>query len=242
MIQFMANQVKNNLEKPESSKYKCNKCNDLTFILKDNTATPCECRSIREAERILKNSGISEEFLKMTFENYDYARSNITLEAYTLAKTYVNQFKNTLPSRNNSLLLMGQSGFGKTHLSLAVANKLMNDGVGVVYMSYRDSITYIKQSILDATNYNRELNKYKNAKVLLIDDLFKGNVTPSDINIMFEIINHRYFNNKPIIVSTEKYTQELLNIDEAIGSRILEMCKNSRLELRGKRLNHRIYG
>ena len=89
---------------------------------------------------------------------------------------------------------------------------------------------------------NKYLNRYKNARVLLIDDLFKGNITPSDINIIFEIINYRYFNNKPIIVSTEKYKSDLLKIDEAIGSRILEMCDKFNIEVRGKGLNYRIYG
>ena len=65
---------------------------------------------------------------------------------------------------------------------------------------------------------------------------------PSDINIIFEIINYRYFNNKPIIVSTEKYKSDLLKIDEAIGSRILEMCDKFNIEVRGKGLNYRIYG
>ena len=94
-------------------------------------------------------------------------------------------------------------------------------------------MTYIKQNILDCEVYNKYLNRYKNARVLLIDDLFKGNITPSDINIIFEIINYRYFNNKPIIVSTEKYKS---------GSRILEMCDKFNIEVRGKGLNYRIYG
>jgi DNA replication protein DnaC len=95
---------------------------------------------------------------------------------------------------------MGQVGSGKTHLCTDIANKLMENFVGVVYMSYRDIVTKLKQSILDEENYNRELNRHKEAKVLLIDDLFKGNITKSDINIVFELINYRYLKNKPIIV------------------------------------------
>ena len=125
---------------------------------------------------------------------------------------------------------------------MAIANELMDRGIGVIYMAYRDAITNIKQNMLDSVYYNRVMNRYKNARVLLIDDLFKGNITPSDINIIFEIINYRYFNNKPIIVSTEKYKSDLLKIDEAIGSRILEMCDKFNIEVRGKGLNYRIYG
>ena len=45
-----------------------------------------------------------------------------------------------------------------------------------------------------------------------------------------------------MIISTEMFMSDLLKIDEAIGSRILEMCGDYSVELRGSRLNYRIYG
>lgn len=226
----------------EQVSYKCELCNDLEFIIKDNEAIPCKCRSVIEAKRILENSGISENYYDKTFETFDYSRNKAAIDAYTVAKTYANDFIKNEKTKNNSIIFMGQSGFGKTHLSISIANYLMKNGIGVVYMNYREDMTYIKQNILDPEVYNKYLNRYKNARVLLIDDLFKGNITPSDINIIFEIINYRYFNNKPIIVSTEKYKSDLLKIDEAIGSRILEMCDKFNIQVRGKGLNYRIYG
>jgi len=139
-------------------------------------------------------------------------------------------------------MFMGQVGSGKTHLSLAIANELMDGGVGVVYMPFRDVIIKVKQNIMDEVYYHQVMNRYKNARVLLIDDLFKGSISKSDINIVFEIINHRYFNNLPIIVSTEKSFEELIEIDEAIGSRIIEMCKGYLVVMKGNKLNYRIYG
>ena len=139
-------------------------------------------------------------------------------------------------------MFMGQVGSGKTHLSLAIANELMDSGVGVVYMPFRDVIIKVKQNIMDDVYYHKAMNRYKNARVLLIDDLFKGSISKSDINIMFEIINHRYFNNLPVIVSTEKSFDELIEIDEAVGSRIVEMSKNHLVQIKGKKLNYRIYG
>lgn len=130
----------------------------------------------------------------------------------------------------------------KPIFSLAIANELMDDGVGVVYMSYREVVTKLKQNIMDEAYYNRVINRYKNARVLLIDDLFKGRISDSDVNIIFEIVNHRYFNNLPIIVSSEKSVDELIGIDEAIGSRLVEMSKNYLVKISGKKLNFRIYG
>jgi DNA replication protein DnaC len=137
---------------------------------------------------------------------------------------------------------MGQAGSGKANLSLAIANVLMDSGVSVVYMPFRDVIIKVKRNIMDEVYYHKVMNRYKNARVLLIDDLFKGSISKSDINIVFEIINHRYFNNMPIIVSTEKSFDELIEIDEAVGNRIIEMCKNHLIHMKGKTLDYRIYG
>ena len=99
----------------------------------------------------------------------------------------------------------------------------------------------IKQNVMNMDTYEKIMNRYKQCKVLLIDDLFKGNITFSDINIIFEIVNYRYFNNLAMIISTEKCKSDLLQIDEAIGSRILEMTKDYNIELKGRKLNYRIY-
>lgn len=217
--------------------YKCSKCKDMLFILKEDEAYPCECRDKRIAQEMLDKSGISEEFRKKTFDNFDYSIDNKILDAYTKAVTYSNEFIET----KSSILFMGQSGFGKSHLTMAIANKLLNKGISVIYMPYRDVITQIKQNILDPEYYKKILSRYQRAKVLLIDDLFKGSISKSDINIMFEIVNYRYLNHLPMIISTEYNRSSLLNIDEAIGSRMIEMSNDYIVEIKGQRLNYRIY-
>ena len=233
----------NNLEKDwDNSSYKCNKCIDLTFIINDGVATPCECRAVKEAKDILRKSGISEEFRNKNFENFKTINDSQSINAYNKAREYSNNFHIIKNNTQNSIMFMGQPGSGKTHLSLSIANVLMDNGVGVVYMGYRDVITQIKQNIMDEVYYNKVMNRYKNAKVLLIDDLFKGSISKSDINIMFELINHRYFNKLPVIVSTELSIENLVNIDEALGSRLIEMSKDFLVGIRNKKLNYRIYG
>ncbi|CEO09852.1 ATPase AAA [[Clostridium] sordellii] len=70
-------------------------------------------------------------------------------------------------------------------------------------MTYRDVMTYVKQNIIDKEIYEKIVGKYKNVRVLLIDDLFKVSISKSDVNIMFEIVIFRYFNNLPIMTSCE---------------------------------------
>ena len=167
------------------------------------------------------------------------------IQAKAEAMEYVKVFQQVRNERNNSIALLGQVGSGKTHLSIAIANNLMNKCIGVLYMQYRDSIMLLKKCITDETRYSHEIYKYKNASVLLIDDLFKGvlrkgEANDSDLRIMFEIINHRYLDSLPIIVSSEYSADRLLDFDEAIGSRILEMCKGFVVEFCGTELNYRI--
>ena len=138
-------------------------------------------------------------------------------------------------------MFLGQVGSGKTHLSMAICNELMDRGISVVYMGYRDAITGIKQNMMDSVYYNKMMNRYKSARVLFIDDLFKGKITDSDVNIMFELINYRYFNNLPLIVSSECGVDRLIGIDEALGSRLVEMSKNYIISIKAKNLNYRLY-
>ncbi len=214
----------------------------MTFIIDDDIAVPCSCKKVREAEDILKKSGISKEFRNKRFDNFDYSVDIMLMDTYKKANDYVKFFDEIEEGRGNSIMFLGQVGSGKTHLSLAIANYFMDSGVGVVYMGYRDVITKLKQNIMDEVYYNRVMNRYKNARVLLIDDLFKGRISDSDVNIIFEIVNHRYFNNLPVIVSCEKRVSELMDIDEAICSRLIEMCGDYICEIRGKKLNYRMRG
>ena len=222
------------------NEYRCDKCRDMTFIIVDDEAVPCECKGIREAEEILKKSGISEEFRKKRFTNFAYEGNMQIVDAYRIATSYSRNFRSIEKERVNSIMFMGQVGAGKSHLSFAIANELMDSGIGVVYMSYREVITRIKQNITDEVYYHRVMGRYKNARVLLIDDLFKGKITESDVNIVFELLNFRYFNKLPVIVSCELDVEGILN-DEAIGSRLVEMSKGYLVRFNGQRMNFRMY-
>lgn len=235
----------NEITEMPSVQYECPKCKDTGFIYrKDESgyeiACRCECFALRKARDMMKRSGISAEFQKKTFDNFK-TRSNQQLSnAKKKAMQYVKSFSQMEHERYNSIMFCGQVGAGKTHLGTAICGELMNAGVAVIYMAYRNAVTKIKQNIIDEAVYNRELNQYTSARVLYIDDLLKGRLTETDINIMYEIVNYRYMNNMPIIISSEKSPNDLLVFDEAIGSRLIEMCRGNIIQLQGKELNYRL--
>ena len=147
------------------------------------------------------------------------------------ATVYFNDFDDIRDKRRNSFMLCGQVGSGKSHLTIALGINFLKRKVDVMYMPYRDIITKVKQNMIDESQYKRLIYKYQICDVLLIDDLFKGKINESDINIMFEIINYRYLNFLPVIVSSEFSIDRLLDFDEGVGSRIYEMCKDYIVEV-----------
>lgn len=188
-----------------------------------------------------KASGINTDQSSLTFTNYQVF-NEATKQAKETATKYYKNFESIKNTRHNSISFIGQVGSGKTHLAVAIALNLLHKGIQVKYMPYRDVITRIKMNMRDDEYYHKLLGQYQTAKVLLIDDLFKGKVNESDINIMFELINYRYLNNLPLIISSEFTADRMLDFDEAIGSRILEMCKDYTVELVGQENNYRLRG
>ena len=158
-----------------------------------------------------------------------------------MAINYFVRFENIKDERANSIMMCGNPGCGKTHLSLALAKNFIDKKkAAVVYMPYRDIVTTLKQNMIDEEAYKKTLRKYQMADILLIDDLLKGKVNESDKNILFELINYRYLNRLPMIISTECTLDKLLEFDEAVGSRIYEMCKGYISQIKGTENNYRL--
>lgn len=222
-----------------NNSFKCDLCNNTGWIVGD-VAKECICSDTRQYYRLLEKSGIAKAFLQHTFANFLERNIKALMQMKKNAIDYAHNFKTIFQKKHNSIAFLGQVGSGKTHLSIAIANELMRKGVGVLYMQYREAIIKIKQNILNDEFYQLEINRYKNAPVLLIDDLYKGKTTEADINIMFEIVNYRYLNNLPLVVSSELKINDIIKLDEAVGSRIVEMCKGRIAELSGRELNYRL--
>ncbi|MEG1483712.1 MAG: ATP-binding protein [Clostridium sp.] len=221
---------------------KCSLCDGLGLIFDNETNkySKCKCQDDEKLIRSLANTGLGGEQLKRSFKDFIPWNEDVK-KMKDIATSYYLGFEKIKGSNNDSLVLLGESGSGKTHLVSALINNFVsNKRIDIAYMSYIDAVTELKQNILNGEVYKKKINRYKNAQMLVIDDLFKGGYTDSDIRIMLEIINHRYSAKLPIMVNSEFFIEDLVSIDKALGGRIIEKSKGHIYEIKGIENNYRL--
>lgn len=208
--------------------YDCTECLNRGFIhvIRDDTVVlrECMCKPIRDSRRRIRKSGLGGLIEQCTFDSF------MTSEPWQssmkdLAQHFVED------TNGNWFYAGGQVGAGKTHLCTAIAGYLLGKGKETRYMLWRDEIVQLKANINDDIGYARLIGPLKTVDVLYIDDLFKTSQgkkpTDADVGIAFEILNYRYINQHLVtIISGERDMDELLEIDEAVGSRIYQRSKN----------------
>lgn len=208
----------------------------------------CECvarqREQERVERLLSSSRITTAFRQLTFENFRLdGIKDILQDAYRKAMVYCSKFEAIRQTDNNGLCILGRPGCGKTHLITAISNQLLDNDIEVLYFPYVAGMNEFKQDMKKEDVNKQRLEKMKNVEVLFVDDLFKPPAMPTEyeLKIMFDVINHRYMEKLPILISSELSINDMCNIDEALGSRINEMCKDFRVVIKGGReLNYRL--
>ena len=180
----------------------------------------CPCMIKRENMRRLSESGLSDVVMEYTFSAFETPDSE-----YQGCKDKAMEY--TRAGAGQWLFATGKPGSGKTHLCTAVAAGLIRQCYDVRYVIWREIAPRLKALVNEREQYETEINTYKTVDVLYIDDLFKGPVSSADINLAYEIINARYgVKELRTIISTERSMQDIIGIDEALGSRIYQRSKN----------------
>lgn len=214
-----------------TTSYKCNKCRDTGWVQTEKGYARCECYEIDYANRLWENFGVNPSDVKLLREYTPY--NDQTKKAKERAAEYITSFNNNSLDKGTGFCLMGQPGAGKTHIILSIGKALLDQKIKVIYMPYLEAIRELKANAMDDEYYSKLSNRFKRTPVLIIDDLFKDKVkknkivtglTPADMNHIYPIINYRYSNKLPTLISTECTPSMLMELDEALTGRILERC------------------
>lgn len=180
----------------------------------------------RRMEELFKKSGVGKKFQTRTFENTMTNKDNVNAIEKSL------KFTKEFPKIQKGLLFSGPVGTGKTHLAASIANELIKNLYTVAFGNITDIImliksTYGKESELTELEIIKTLTD--DVDLLIIDDLGKEYATENTITILYHIINKLSENYKPVIITTNLTSEELIkkykDKGKAIVSRIAEMTE-----------------
>lgn len=108
----------------------------------------------------------------------------------------------------SGILMIGETGLGKTHLSLSIANELIQKGFCVAYGSVPELVRKIQNEQFGRAEGDT-LSLAKNSDLLILDDLGSENSTDWCVSMLYEIINTRQNRRLPLIINTNLDFDEL---------------------------------
>ena len=186
-------------------KYECQLCSDTGAV--DNKM--CSCMRKRLVEAGIASSGMADLIARQNFENFslDYYKQSekvySTMSAiYALLAKYAENFA---PETSGNIAMFGGTGLGKTHLSSAVAGKVIEKGHDVYYASalslFADfEVRRFGNSASASADGN--IDRYFDCDLLIIDDLGTEVTNQFTTSCLYDIINSRLNAKKPTIIST----------------------------------------
>lgn len=202
--------------------YYCEKCKDTGYV----DGVVCDC-----FEELLKSLSYKELAKKTplkisSFDDFDIslyedksARERMG-DILLFCKNYSNDFDLASPN----LFMYGETGLGKTHLSLAIAGEVIKKGYGVVYGSAQNLLTAVERERFgrsdepDGTTEEALLN----CDLLILDDLGSEFTTQFTVAQLYNIINTRMAKELPTIINSNIGINELeARYTNRITSRII---------------------
>lgn len=174
----------------------------------------CTCRQEevgrRNRQRLYAFSQLGH-LKELTFENFK-TRGRVGLGALqTDSLEYAfNQAQQFAQRQQGWLLLQGKYGCGKTHLAAAIANFAVTLGVQPIFVTVPDLLDTLRFAYSDPdATFEERFEGIRQSPLLILDDFGTQNATAWAQEKLFQIINHRYINRLPTVVTTNLLLNEI---------------------------------
>lgn len=120
----------------------------------------------------------------------------------------------------NPLFIYGSTGLGKTHLLQAVGNKVLKDNPKAV-VCYISSERFMNEMIhcIRHGKMPQFRQKYRNCDVFLVDDIQFISKKERTQEEFFHTFNALYEAKKQIIITSDKFPQDISDIEERLRNR-----------------------
>ena len=207
--------------------YTCTACNDTGYT----HGRPCKCL-VHEIGRIGAEALNRQSPLSLcSFESFSLSYySSLPTEQYqameqilSTCRSYAASFS---PERSGSLVMLGDTGLGKTHLSLAIAGALLEKGFSVVYDSTGSLLHKMEREQFrhGAEQQEDVSDLLQDCDLLILDDFGTEFDYAFNRSAVYTLINSRTGSRKPVIVNTNLTVTE---IRERYGDRVLSRLLSS---------------
>ena len=155
----------------------------------------------------------------LTFENF-LSRGRVGYlprQAESLDRA-LGEAKRYSQSLTGWLLIQGGYGCGKTHLAAAIANFAVSMGVPTLFLTVPDLLDTLRFAYdNETTTFEERFEEIRSAALLILDDFGTQNATEWAKEKLFQIINFRYINKLPLVITTNL---PLKDIEGRIRSRM----------------------
>ena len=170
--------------------------------------------SVKEEQQAAANAEITDISYEYTFDTFIVGSSNKFAHAACLAVA-------TNPSHAyNPLFLYGNSGLGKTHLLYAIGNEIKkNDPSKVICYIKGDDFTVELVESLRLAKMNEFRQKYRQADILLVDDVQFIGGKESTQEEFFHTFNALYDARKQIVLTSDRPPKEIKTLEDRLRSR-----------------------
>jgi len=208
----------------------CQFCGGLGYLRRDlpvghpefGKAVICECRRQSVTEQVrsrLFSISRLDELKELTFDTFKpRGRGGLgELQVQSLEQAFSHS-RQYAASLKGWLLLQGGYGSGKTHLAAAIANFAVQMGVPTLFLTVPDLLDTLRFAYDSAdTTFEERFEQVRGAELLVLDDFGTQNATGWAQEKLFQIINYRYINKLPLVVTTNLALDE---IEARIRSRL----------------------
>ena len=202
--------------------YSCKLCNDSGIL----NGKLCSCHLELLKKISMSEYSCSSVLAVSTFDTFDLkyysAEKDMGLgysprEYMEASVDFLKSYSESFNKNSGSFFFTGGTGLGKTHLSLAVMNKVTEKGYSVFYGSADNIIKQMEKERFGRSNGDIE-EEIENADLLIIDDLGTEFRTAFSETAVYQIINNAILNSKPMIISSNLSITEL---EERYGQRVV---------------------
>lgn len=200
----------------------CPYCHGLGYLRRDLPISHpdfgklqiCSCRHDQVSQQIhqrLFSISNLDNLNHLTFDNFQ-PRGRVGLgpwQADSLERAH-NQAQQFAQKADGWLLLQGGFGCGKTHLAAAIANFTVGVGVPTLFITVPDLLDALRFTYDNPeSTFEQRFEEIRNAPILILDDFGTQNATAWAQEKLFQILNYRYINRLPVVVTTNLLLEQI---------------------------------